>query len=51
MRPALTNWPIESGQNKEKLREEFYTKVQNVPIKDEHQIQLYQHCNFRIFFK
>jgi hypothetical protein len=37
---------FEKAYEKEKAREEFYKKVQNVPIKDEHQMQLYQHCKY-----
>lgn len=33
----------DSNQQQQKRREEFYKKVQNVPIQDEHYMQLYQH--------
>jgi hypothetical protein len=37
----------EEEESHEKRQEEFYKKVQSVPIKDEHQLQLYQHCMWK----
>uniref|UniRef100_A0A1I8B2F8 Uncharacterized protein n=1 Tax=Meloidogyne hapla TaxID=6305 RepID=A0A1I8B2F8_MELHA len=39
--------------HKEEKIAEFYRKVQNIPIQDDHALQIYQHCkclNFRFYF-
>ena len=36
-------------EEKEKRREEFYKKVQSVPIQDDHAIGLYQQCKIKFW--